>query len=245
MYAYGIRGPILKWFESYLTDRSQYVTYDGIKSDTSVLKCGVPQGSIQGPLLFIMFTNDIFNVSELLFTVLYADDTCVLVGGKDLENIISCLNNELKNISTWLIANKLSLNVKKPYYIIFHRARIKVPQNHLSLHMDNYTLSKTQNLKYLGVILDHKVSWIQHISYVENKISKGISIMYKARIYLGSKSLVNLYHSYIYPYLIYCIESWGNAAHCHLEPLFKLQFLLLELLLFLTIMHTPSPFSVT
>ena len=70
-------------------------------------------GSILGPLLFIIFTNDIFNVSELLFTVLYADDTCVLLGGKDLENIISCLNNELKNISTWLKANKLSLNVKK------------------------------------------------------------------------------------------------------------------------------------
>ena len=91
--------------------------------------------------------------------------------------------------------------------------------------MDNYTLSKTKNLKYIGVILDHKVSWIQHISYVKNKISKGIGIMYKARRYLGSKSLVKLYHShiYIYPYLIYCIESWGNAAHCHLEPLFKLQ----------------------
>ena len=89
--------------------------------------------------------------------------------------------------------------------------------------MDNYTLSKTQNLKYLGVILDHKVSWIQHISYVKNKISKGIGIMYKARRYLGSKSLVNLYNSYIYPYLICCFESWGNDAHCHLEPLFKLQ----------------------
>ena len=88
MYAYGIRGHILKWFESYLTDRSQYVTYDGINSDTSFLKCGVPQGSILGPLLFIIFTNDIFIVSELLFTV--------LLGGKYLENIISCLNNELK-----------------------------------------------------------------------------------------------------------------------------------------------------
>ena len=92
---------ILKWFESYLTDRSQYVTCDGINSDISFLKCGVPQESILGPLLFIIFTNDIFYVSELLFTVLYADDTCVLLGGKDLENIISCLNNELKNISTW------------------------------------------------------------------------------------------------------------------------------------------------
>ena len=71
MYAYGIRGNILKWFESYLTDRPQYATYDGIKSNTSFLNCGVPQGSILGPLLFIIFINNICNVSELLFTVLY------------------------------------------------------------------------------------------------------------------------------------------------------------------------------
>ena len=78
MYAYGIRGNILEWFECYLAGRTQYITYGCINSDTSFLMCGVPQGCILGPLLFIIFTNDIFNVSELLFTVLYADDTCVL-----------------------------------------------------------------------------------------------------------------------------------------------------------------------
>ena len=114
MYAYGIRGNILKWFESYLTDISQYVAYDGSNSDTSFLECGVPQGSILGLHPFIIFTNDIFNVSELLFTVIYADDTCVILGGKDLDNRITCLNNELKNITTWLKANKLSLNAHKP-----------------------------------------------------------------------------------------------------------------------------------
>ena len=93
MYAYGIRGNILKWFESYLTDRSQYVTYNGIKSNT-FLNCGVPQGSILGPILCIIFTNDIFNVSELLFTVLYADDACFLLGGTNLENLITCLHKE-------------------------------------------------------------------------------------------------------------------------------------------------------
>ena len=89
MYAYDIRGNILKWFESYLTDRSQYVTYDGIKSNTSFLNCGVPQGSMLGSLLFIIFINDIFNVSELLFTVLYADDACFLLGGENLKNLIT------------------------------------------------------------------------------------------------------------------------------------------------------------
>ena len=81
--------------------------------------------------------------------------------------------------------------------MIFHRARLKLPHNHQSLHMNGSTLSETQHFKYLGVLLDQKVSGIQHISYVKNKISKG---MYKAQRYLGSKSLVNLYHSYIYPF---------------------------------------------
>ena len=79
--------------------------------------------------------------------------------------------------------------------------------------MDNYTISKTQNLKYLGVILDHKVSWIQHISYVKNKISKGIGIMYKARRYFGSKSLVNLYHSYIYIPILFIVSNHGAMLH--------------------------------
>ena len=151
MYVYGTRGPIPKWFKSELADRSQYVTYDGINSDTSFLKCRVPQGSILDPLLFIIFTNIIFNISELLFTVLYADDTCVLLGGKYIESLITCLNNELKNIFTGLKANKLSLNVKKKHYNIFHRARINVSLNHLSLHINISTLSKTQNLFWCSI----------------------------------------------------------------------------------------------
>ena len=82
---------------------------------------------------------------------------------------------------------------------------------------------EVQGIKYLGVILDNKLSWIQHISYVKSKISKGIGIMYKARNYITKNALLGLYHSYIYPYPIYCIESWGNASNCHIDPLSKLQ----------------------
>ena len=87
-------------------------------------------------------------------------------------------------------------------------------------------------MQYLCVLLDQKVSWIQHISYVKNKISKGMGIMYKARRYLETKSLVNLYHSYIYTYLIYCIESWGNAPQCHINPLLRLQKYIIRIITF-------------
>ena len=79
----------LKWFESYLTVRLQFVTYDGIQSDINSVKCGVPQGSILGPLLLVIYMNDLFSVSEFLFTILYADDTCVLMNGKHLEDLIT------------------------------------------------------------------------------------------------------------------------------------------------------------
>ena len=104
---------MLKWFESYLTARSQYVVFEGETSETHTVKCGVPQGSILGPLLFILSVNDICNVSPLLLKILYADDTCVLVSGNDLKTLIKMLNEELISLNNWLKANILSLNTKK------------------------------------------------------------------------------------------------------------------------------------
>ena len=151
-----------------------------MQSTTLPISCGVPQGSILGPLLFIITMNDIGNVSEFLYTILYADDTCVLLNGNDYLSLIASLNSELDKLSIWLCANKLSLNVQK-----------------------------TDSLKYLGVIIDHRLNWSHHITHVKNMVSKGIGIMYRARRYLTKSSLRKLYFSYIYPYLIYCIEIWG------------------------------------
>ena len=146
LFSYGIRGNTLKWFQSYLTDRSQYVTYDGIESKVLPIKYGVPQGSILGPLLFIIYMNDIFNVSNFPFTILYADDTCVTLDGKSLENLITLMNQELHLLYIWLQSNKLTLNVQKTYYIIFHRARLKLHNTTIDLQMGDYNLNKANNL---------------------------------------------------------------------------------------------------
>ena len=98
--------------------------------------------------------------------------------------------------------------------------------------MNNCVLNMTNQLKYLGVIIDNKLNWIQHINYVKNKISKGIGIMYKARPYLDKKCLANLYHTFIYPYLIYCIEIWGNVPSCHLNPLYLMQKRIIRIITF-------------
>ena len=120
LYSYGIRGTMFKWIESYLTGRSQYVIFDGKVSETRSIKCGVPQlGSILGPLLFILSVNDICNVSPILFKILYADDTCVLISGNHLKNLIKMLNIELISLNNWFKAYELSLNTKKSFFYDF------------------------------------------------------------------------------------------------------------------------------
>ena len=118
--------------------------YDNIQSETRSIKCGVPQGSILGPLLFIIYMNDICNVSELLYTIMYADDTSVIMSGNDLESLIQSVNSELCLLNTWLKANKLSLNVNKTYYLIFHRARIKV-DNDNSIRMNDSIINSASH----------------------------------------------------------------------------------------------------
>ena len=178
-----------------------------------------------GSITFIIYMNDICNVSELLYTIMDADDTSVIMSGNDLESLIQSVNSELCLLNTWLKANKLSLNVNKTYYLIFHRARIKV-DNDNSIRMNASIINSASHLKYLGVIIDSKLNWIPHITYVKNKISKGIG----SGDYLNKNCLSNLYHTYIFPYLIYCIEVWGNTSHCHLLPLFLTQEKIIRLI---------------
>ena len=163
LYAYGIRGNILNWFISYLDDRSQYVAFDETHSSTQPIKCGIPQGSIL--LLFIIYMNDICNASEMLFYILYADDTTVIIKDKDISILLQTLNVELEKLSIWLKANKLSLNAKKTYYLVFHRARIKINIK-ADVIMNGTLLNRANQVKYLGIIIDHKLNWVQHITYV-------------------------------------------------------------------------------
>ena len=119
-----------------VTNKSQFIMYDNIQSETRSSKCGLPQDSILGALLLIIYMNDICNVSELLYIIMYADDTSVIMSGNDLESPIQSVNSEFCLLNTWLKANKLSLNVNKTYYLVFHRARIKV-DNDNSIRMND------------------------------------------------------------------------------------------------------------
>ena len=111
MYLYGIQDTTLSWFENYLSNRKQYVTYNGIKSQTEKINCGVPQGSIWGPLLFLIYINDLSTVSEACMSISLADDTNMFFTGKNLKTMATVINEELIRVQEWLHCNKLSLNV--------------------------------------------------------------------------------------------------------------------------------------
>ena len=127
----------------------------------------------------------------------------------------------MNKLSVWLASNKLTLNNDKSYYVIFHRARFK--QTKIEINLSNMSLKRVSFTKFLGVIIDEKISFTRHISYIKNKISKAMGIIIKAQKYLNIKLLVNIYRAFVFPYLTYCIEIWGNASDIHLDALLKVQ----------------------
>ena len=217
---YGIRGLALSWIKSYLYQRTQYVHYLNADSNIKYISCGVPQGSILGPLLFLLYIHDIVNVSTDLFYTIYADDTNVFLTGNNLLSLYQTMNNELGKIVTWLNSNRLSLNILKSHYMIFTNKTVVVDA---SIQINSIVLERVESTKFLGVYLDTKLDWKKHISYVKSKIARGVGIIRKARKYLNKESLLTLYYSFIYPYFIYGIEVWGNAYHSTLASVMKLQ----------------------
>ena len=192
-----------------------------MKRSIQSIEYGVPQGSILGPLLFILFMNDFSKASKLFFTILFADDTSVFLEGKEYTKLIEILNEELNKITIWLNANKLMINVKKTHYMVFHRAKIKTLGT--DVIMQNTSIQCVKSTKFLGVIIDNKLRWNDHITYVKNKISKSLGILYKIRRYLDNTTLTNMYYSFVFPYLIYCVEIWGSSHKSYLDPLVKIQ----------------------
>ena len=220
--AYGITATALKWITDYFRNRKQFVQINESNSNVCNQICGVPQGSILGPLFFIIYINDLPNSSRDLDFILFADDTSTFLEHNDPQTLINILKDELQNVSAWLIANKLSTNVKKTKLMIFRPRQKSLPEIR-PLILDNNLIEQVEDPKFLGVYIDQHLTWKTHINYICTKISKSIGLLYKARFYLPSNSLLSLYYTLIYPYLTYCNLVWASTYVSNLQRIYLLQ----------------------
>ena len=210
----------------YLFNRKQYISYN-VNSKSSLLNivCGVPQGSILGPLLFLPYINDLPQASKLLDPIMFADDTNLFFSGKDIHSLFDTVNNELSNISKWFNSNKLSLNANKTKYTFFHKSRQRddVPLVLPKLKINNVVIERVDHIKFLGVLFDENLTWNNHISLIENKLSKGLGILHRARFLLDKKSMKNVYFSFIHSYINYGNIAWGSTHQTKLKKIYSCQ----------------------
>jgi hypothetical protein len=170
---YAIRRLALDWIKSYFGNRQQYVEYNGAYSSYNSIKCGVPQGSILGSLLFLIYINDLCNASNIVKLILFADDTNIFFSHNNLPLLMNIINFEMNKLCEWFRANKLSINTKKSNYMIF-RPRQERQILDLPLELNGHKIDQVKEVMFLGVILDECMTWKPHISHVASKISKSV-----------------------------------------------------------------------
>ena len=211
---YGVRGVALDVFKSYLSNRKQVTQInDSNVSVLELIEWGVPQGSVLGPLLFLIFINDIPLASDLS-TWLFADDTVLVESAKNLQLLQSKMNEQVDKVQTWLLANKLSVHYvdKSKYMLVNSNNNARVEDGCFELKMADYILDRTKTYKYLGIIVDEKFSWADHINKVCRKLSQAAGIIYKVRNLLSRDALMLLYHSLVGQKLRYGLICWATAS---------------------------------
>jgi len=228
---YGIRGLPLQWFRSYLENRKQTVNIAGCTSRPRSVMCGVPQGSILGPILFLIYINDINKSTNAFNFRLYADDTNLFKFLKTNNINLNAINIDLIKVHEWCKANKLTISIEKTNYMIF-----KTPQKQIVidgyLNLDGSPIEGVCAATYLGVTIDPSLTWKSHIDKIKKVISPKVGIISRIRHYVPRSILILLYNTLILPHLTYCVEIWGNAYPTLLSPLLRLQKRIVRLITF-------------
>ena len=215
---YGVRGVPLKFIKSFLADRSQFVRMGEYSSSLKAITMGVPQGSILGPILFIIFINDFPAASNLLNCLLFADDSSFSISGDNLGITIPVLNEELRKVAAWTLANRLTINTGKTQMLLYSNKFVDFNSQEDVL-FNGSPIEFSDSCSYLGVLIDNKLVFRNHIDRVVSKISKNTGILYKIRDFLPREARLSYYYSFILPYLTYNVLVWGSTYPVHLNSL--------------------------
>ena len=224
----GFRGVIYNLLKSYVQDRKQYVSLSGVNSSFLNSECGVPQGSVLGPLLYLLYVLNLkhANLRAQYFT--FADDTVLVYAGEEEGTLTDVVNDDLKLYLNWLYRNKLKINIGKTKYMVF-KQKNKSIQN-LNITMDNVALEEVQCIKYLGLMVDNKLGWKEHISYLRSKLMPMIPIIFKSRSYLSEKTKYMVYNSFFLSHLRYLLPIWGTCSNTDLNTVKVMQNKILKIL---------------
>ena len=219
---YGITDRSYAWIKTYIPNRLHYIQIDeNSGTEFCVVKCGVPQGSILGPLLFLLYVNDLKNASSVLDPIMFADDTNLFYTHSNIRKLFLTMNEELASINQWFTSNRLSLNAEKTKYSFFHKpsktgdTTLMLPK----LTISNNVIERQVFIKFLRVLLDENLNWKEHIKYTENEIAKNLGLLYKTRPFLERNALLALYYSSIQTYINFANIAWGSTCRTNLKKL--------------------------
>jgi hypothetical protein len=217
---YGFRGVINDWFRSYLTGRKQKVVINGFESESRTMNHGVPQGSVLGPILFLIYINDLHKCIKYSTTYHFADDTNLLNISNNYKTLQSKVNYDLFSLHKWLIANKISLNDGKTELIYFRKGG---PAPTLKIKLHGKTLTPTKIVKYLGVYLDEFLSGEAHCQELVMKLNRANGMLAKARHYVPKLHLINIYHAIFASHLTYGAQVWSPKLAAVTDTVSRLQ----------------------
>ena len=222
---YGIRGNANSLIKSYLSDRTQYTEVLGEKSNYLTIKYGVPQGSVLGPLLFLLYINDISNCSCLGTFILFADDTNIFVEGQSAEDAFEKGNKVLRSVRNYMLLNKLHINMSKCCYVHFKpKAKGNKPADtELELSIDNFPIKQSKSAKFLGVVLDEHLSWEPHIAALKRKLNYASATLNRIRDSVPEDLHTDLYHTLFESHLTYCISVWGGSSASNITKIWTAQ----------------------
>ena len=224
---YGVQQRELSWFRSYLSNRKQFCRVNGVDSDVGDLEVAVPQGSCLGPLLFLIYINDLPQAVQASSVTMYAGDTSLCHQSHDLTRLNEAINSDLRKLETWLQGNELSLNVAKTHSMLISTKQkhnsLKSRSEALELKIRDNKLEVVQTTKYLGLQIDCSLDWKEQIKAVCMKVSRAIGFLRHAKSFLPLASLKTLYIGIVEPHFRYCCSVWGCAGSTHISQLQKLQ----------------------